>query len=1084
MKSLLSTLSLFLSISLFAQVEPAWLRFPAVSPDGNTVAFCYQGDIYTIGINGGIATPITISDAYDKQPVWSPDGKMIAFSSDRHGNFDVFVVPATGGSATRLTYHSAGDTPSDFTPDGKNIIFTSARMDMASNQEFPTGGLPELYSVPVAGGREIQLLTTTAHLAKYNSKGDMIVYQDQKGYEDDFRKHHTSSVTRDIWTYSFTTKEYTKISTFNGEDLEPVFAKDDNTVYYLSEQGGTMNIYKTQIGTRASTPITSMKDHPVRSISISDAGLLCFVHHGIIYTQKEGEAPKALRVQIAQDSRYTAEKIVPVAGATDFDLSPNGKEFAFIYRGEVFVSSVAEGTTKRITNTPEQERNVDFSPDGRSIVYSSERNNSWNIYTSTIERKEELYFFSATLIKEEGICVGPEETFQPSYSPTGEEIAFLEERTALKVINLKSKAVRTIVPAERNYSYADGDQHYDWSPDGKWFLVNYLPGEQWISQMGLVSADGKGEIKNLSNSGFGANGPSWMMGGKMAIWNSSYDGLKSRGSWGAQSDIYASFFSQEAYDLFKLTEEEFELYKEEKAKEEEEKAKKEEASASDSKKKKESAEDKKKKDEKTPEIKPLELELEGFDDRKVRLTIHSSNLTDAYVTKDGSKLLYLTEIEKGFDLWQTDLRTKETKILAKLGTGYAGMQADTSDKFLYIISSGMVTKVDIATGEPKPLSMKGEMVLNENAERAYLFEHIWRQVQKKFYLKNLHNVRWDFYKEEYAKKVGAVNNNYDFADMMGEMLGELNASHTGAFYWSPSENGDQTATLGFFFKEGYTGNGLMIEEVLDKNPIITKESKIKAGVVIEKIDGTAITPNTNYYSLLNRKGGKNTLLHLFNPKSGERWEEIVKPFGYGLQNELLYQRWVKNCEHIVDSLSGGTIGYVHVRGMDDGSFRKVYDQALGKHAFKKALVVDTRYNGGGWLHDDLATFLGGKPYLEMTPRDQKLGKEPMFKWAKPSVVVMNESNYSDAHLFPYVYKELGVGKLMGMPVPGTGTAVWWEGLQNGVVFGIPQVGMVNDKGQYLENLQLEPDVRVENAPAIVSKGRDQQLEKAVQELQK
>jgi C-terminal processing protease CtpA/Prc len=161
---------------------------------------------------------------------------------------------------------------------------------------------------------------------------------------------------------------------------------------------------------------------------------------------------------------------------------------------------------------------------------------------------------------------------------------------------------------------------------------------------------------------------------------------------------------------------------------------------------------------------------------------------------------------------------------------------------------------------------------------------------------------------------------------------------------------------------------------------------------------------------LNRKGGKNTLLNLFNPKSGERWEEIVKPFGYGLQNELLYQRWVKNCEHIVDSLSGGTVGYVHVRGMDDGSFRKVYDQALGKHAFKKALVVDTRYNGGGWLHDDLATFLGGKPYLEMTPRDQKLGKEPMFKWAKPSVVVMNESNYSDAHLFPYVYKELGVGR--------------------------------------------------------------------------
>lgn len=1074
MKSIFTFLFVFISTCFFAQTEPTWMRFPAISPDGKTIAFCYHGDVFTVSVEGGVATPITISEAYEKSPVWSPDGKSIAFASDRHGNFDVFIVNASGGAAQRLTYNSAYDQPTDFTPDGKEVIFTSVRMDTKDHQQFPTGAMPELYKVGVSGGREIQLLTTPALEARFNADGSKLIYQDQKGYEDEFRKHHTSSVTRDIWVYDFATKSHAKISTFNGEDLDPEWSADGKSVFYLSEQNGSMNIYKTEPGARGGSMLTSYKEHPVRCLSRSNNDVLCYTYHGEIFTLREGSTPQKVKVKIVQDDRFTPEQILPVSNVNDFALSPNGKEIAFIFRGEVFVASTAEGTTKRITSTPEQERNIEFSPDGRSLIYSSERGDSWNIYRSSIIRKEEPYFFTSTILKEDTIIATKEETFQPQFSPDGKEIAFLEERTALRVINLETKAVRTIVPANKNYSYADGDQFYEWSPDGKWFLVSYLPGNQWISQAGLVSADGKGEVKNLTESGYGAQGPRWMMNGKMVMWSSSRNGLKNHASWGAQSDVYASFLTQEAYDVFKMTKEEFEIYTEEKAKLDIEKAKKEEESKS------KKSKDKSKEEAKG--IEPLKMELDGFKDRKVRLTIHSSNLSDAYVSKDGSNLYYLAEMEKGVDLWQTDLRTKETKILAKLGTGYGSIFPDSTDKFLFVVANGTIMKIDVATGEPKPVAVHGEMVLNESAERAYLFEHIWRQVLKKFYVVDLQGVDWTFYKQAYKDKVLEVNNNYDFADMMGEMLGELNASHTGAFYRGDPGNGDATACLGFFYDENFKGNGLKITEVIQKNPLVKEGSKIKVGIVIEKIDGVLIESNLNYYPLLNRKAGNNVLLGLYNPATSERWEEVVKPISRGYEMELLYHRWVANCEHIVDSLSNGKVGYVHVRGMDDESFRKVYEDALGKFAFKEALVVDTRFNGGGWLHDDLATFLSGEKYISVRPRDQDLGTEPMFKWSNPSVVVMNESNYSDAHLFPFTYKELGVGKLVGMPVAGTGTAVWWEGLQNGVVFGIPQVGMVSKRGEYMENTQLEPDFKVENKPETATAGRDEQLEKAVQVL--
>ncbi len=1074
MKNLLFAVFAFLFYTTSnSQEEALWLRYPAISPDGSTIVFSYKGDLWKVATEGGMATPLTLHEAHDFQPVWSSDGSKIAFSSNRYGNFDVYVMPSTGGAATRLTYHSASDYPSCFTPDNQSVVFTSSRLDDAANQQFPSGVLPELYKIPVVGGMPRQVITTPAQGAVYNSSGSIMVFHDRKGYEDEFRKHHTSSVARDIWKYENKTGKYTKLSSFNGEDRNPVFSPDEQSLYYLSESSGSFNIHKMPLNAPGkSKQITHFKSHPVRNLSISDKGLMCLSYNGEIYTLTEGSEPQKVSVIASADNRYNPDKIVSVnKKITEMAISPNGKEIAFLHRGEVFAASIKEGTTKRITNTPEQERSISFSPDGKSILYAGERNGSWNIYQTSLAREEEKYFFHSTILKEEALLETPAEEFQPAYSPDGKEVAYLEERTALKVLNLDSKKTRLIMPGDKNYSYSDGDQHYAWSPDSKWFLVEFLQDRQWIGQCGLVSADGGKEIVNLTNSGYNNFGATWAMDGKMMVWGSDRDGMKNHASWGGETDIYGMFFTQEAYDEFKLNEEDYELQKD--------------GDDEDDDEKKDKSKDNEKADEKKEKVEPIKLELEDIEDRRVRLTTHSSRLSDAILAKDGSKLFYIARFEKGADLWETNLRTKETKVLLKLGAKRVGdLQMDKKGKNLFVLADGKISKVTIEGGKKKGIGLKGEMVLNETVEREYLFEHAWRQVEKKFYKKDLHEVSWDYYKTAYSRFLPYINNNFDFAEMLSEMLGELNASHTGARYRPRTENGDQTASLGLFYDQNFKGNGLRVTEVMDKSPVDNSDSKITAGVIIEKIDGVELTVTENYNRLLNRKAKKNTLLSLYNPANGKRWEETVKPISRGEENELRYKRWVERCRFLVDSLSEGKLGYVHVRSMNDSSYRTVYEEALGKNGSKEALVVDTRFNGGGWLHDDLATFLNGKKYMTFMPRGQELGAEPQFKWTKPSVVVMSESNYSDAHMFPFTYRALGIGKLVGMPVPGTGTAVWWETLQNGMVFGIPQVGMVGNDGQYLENQQLEPDIKVPNDPGSVSKGEDKQLEAAVRELQR
>jgi hypothetical protein len=458
-------------------------------------------------------------------------------------------------------------------------------------------------------------------------------------------------------------------------------------------------------------------------------------------------------------------------------------------------------------------------------------------------------------------------------------------------------------------------------------------------KLGLIAADGKNKITNLTQSGFSDVSPKWAMGGKMMLWFSDREGLKSRAnSGGSQYDVYAMFFTQDAFDKFKLSKDDATLLKD----------KEDEAAKADTSKKKAEKRD------------TVLIDWDGLQLRKVKLTTASADIADALVSKDGNNLYYLAKFEDGYNLWTTDLKTKETKILAPLNADYASIQWDKDQKNIFVNANGSISKIDPSSGKATDVKIKSEMTLDVAKERAFMFEHVWRRTKETFYTSGYHGADWDLLGNNYRKFLPSIGDNYDFAELMSEMLGELNVSHCGASYFKNDPNGDATAALGAFYDNTYKGDGVKIVEVIKDGPLDKAGLNIKPGMIIEQIDGETITADKDLAQYLNRKAGKNVLISVTNPTDKSKKEYTIKPITLGEQNTLLYKRWVKRNEDEVAKLSNGTLGYVHIPGMNDYAYRNMFSDVLGKFADKRALVVDTRNNGGGDLVSDLAMFLSGK----------------------------------------------------------------------------------------------------------------------------
>ncbi len=1071
----LATLVTSSALAATDSARPLWLRHQQISPDGSQIAFCYQGDIYTVSASGGSAFRLTSNAAYDGTPIWSPDSKRIAFSSDREGGKDVYLINADGSGLRRLTYNSEKELPVAFL-DNETLLFQSYIIPSIKDGMFPWDWFVQTYSLDLGKSVARPKLYSTYPMISPSLRGGEWLYTDVKGYEDVWRKHAVSPVTRDIWLRDKAGK-HTKLTSFGGEDRNAVW-DNQGGFYYLSERGGSFNVYRRSSTAPSSEDqqITSFSKNPVRFLSIASNGTLCYGYDGEIYTQAPGGAPKRVEVKLVRDDEEPSliRKTLR-SDLSTFAVAPSNKEVAFVIHGDVYVTATDYATTKRITDTPEQERDVDVSPDGRKIVYAAERNGGWNIYMTELTRKDDPLFSYARDLKETQLTNNKEASFQPLFSPDGTKVAYLRDRTGIFVHDLKTGKDYQVLDKKYNYSYVDGDLSYTWSPDSKWILTDYLGVSGWHhTDCALVKADGSGEVINLTESGYIDSNGKFAFGGKAVLFSSDRAGYRSHGSWGAEKDYYLLFLDRQAYEDFKLSKEDRELNKELK-----EVAPKQDTPKTTVKGKK--GKSAKKAEPEKKEDKTFTPDFTDLDARTVRLTRASGSLSDAAITDDGSKLYYIAKYESTYDLWEKDLLTHTTKMISS-DVGGGGVTLGKDGKTVYVGTYNGLSKLD--GGTLKPISFAAEFNHRPIAERAYILDHAYQLIKEKFYDVNLHGVDWTYYRDTYKKFLPHISNDEDFGELLSELLGELNASHTGARIYS-YRYPEQTGYFGAYYDLSYKGDGLKIEEILPGGPLSHFGDKIHAGMIIEKVDGETIAADQPVELYLNGKVGKRTSVTFFNPKTGLRFEEFLRPIGQGDQKELFFRRWEKQRKALVEKLSGGRIAYVVVRAMNTWSFRSAYKELLGKYRNYDAVIVDTRYNGGGWLHEDLAFLLSGKLYQRFTPRGQHIGDDPFMQWTKPSCVLVSEGNYSNGHGFPWVYKYLGLGKVIGTPIAGTMTAVWWESQINPyVVFGLPQTTCSDLDGNPMENRTLQPDIEIYNTPADYESGHDAQLVRAVEEMMK
>lgn len=1065
--------------------EALWVRTPALSPDGTRIAFSYGGDLWVVPADGGRARRLTSHVGHELGPVWSPDSTRIAFAADWHGNDDVFVVGANGGAARRLTHHSDGDRPTCFSRDGRSVLFTGRRHD-DPDAVLPSAFLPELYRVGVDGGRVERVLTTPAEEAVLSPDGSRLAYHDLKGYEDPWRKHHVSPVARDVWVVDLGTGRHTQLTDFGGEDRNPVWSPDGATLHFLSERGGSSNVWRLPAGGGDAEQVTTHELHPVRFLSTADDGTLCYAHHGIVHTLAPGGAPRRVSIEVTTDHRENPTTPTTLRdGATEMAPSADGKFVAFVVRGEVFVASAKYGTTRRITHTPEQERSVTWSPDGTTLYYASERGTSWDLYRTRVLDGRPERFADEALLGEEPVLVAEGEQFQPLASPDGKHLAYLHDRDELRVLELETGQTATVVPARRNYSYADGDVRFDWSPDGRWLAFSFLPRGRWIDDVGIARLPqwphepGSTELIDVTQSGYHESAPHWSRDGRSLLFYSARYGRRNHGSWGSDGDVLAFELTRAAWDRSQLDRERLELL--------------EGDDDSESRNGKDGEDEAQEQAAKEPPV--VEVEPDGRERRIRRLTPHSAPLGDFVMADDGEALVYLAQVSGKWDVWLSRPRDRTHRKLVELGDDSDGDLALADDgKLLFVRrGNGRVQRVELkgaldkegGPAKSEPVAYAAELAIDGPGERRYVFDHAWRQVRAKFYDPELHGVDWKRLRAEYAPLLEHVHDGRGFAELLSELLGELNASHTGARYRPQREDADATAGLGLLLEPVPGAEGFRVEEVLPGGPADRADSTLAAGATLLALDGVRLTPDVNLSEQLDRKAGKPVRVE-FRRADGTQASEVLRAVSLGAERNLLHERWLRTRRELTHRLSGGRVGYVHVRGMNDSSFRRVYREVLGQEGDREALVVDTRFNGGGWLHDDLVTFLGGDDYNWFVPRGKQrgwFGAEPLARWSRPVAVVQSESNYSDAHIFPYAFQRLGIGKLVGTPVAGTGTAVWWERqIDPALVFGIPQVGMQDEDGNYLENQTLEPDVLVLLHPEEAARGEDPQLAAAVEVL--
>jgi len=1058
----ISVLALVLVLaSSAAAVEAPLPRHPAPSPDGSRIAFSWQGDLWLVPAAGGEATRLTAHPAGERFPVWSRDGRMIAFASNRHGNDDVFVMPANGSATpVRLTFASTADIPNDFTPDGTAVLFTSNRAESVK------WGV-QLWTVPLAGGTPAIAQDAFGQAAAYSLDGASLVFV--RGQTKWTRRGYHGAASRDLWLHA-TGGEYLKLTDYDGDDDRPTWL-DGGTVAFLSSRNGRKNVYRLDIDSKVATQLTFHDGSAVRfPRAAADGSIIAYEFEDSVWTiPGSGGEPTRLHIAVPLDIvRNPVERKISSDDADELAISPDGTTVAFIIAGDVFVTGVtskddqkiAKAPTARVTSTPEREGDLSWSPDGKTLLFTSARNGNDDIYLAEPAAEEtpwpEAFDFKLTRLTD-----SPAEENGAEFAPDGERIAFIRGKGTL-IVMPRAGGDETVLLD--HWSTPD----YEFSPDGRWIAYS-APDEQFNSEVWIVSSTG-GTPYNVSRHPDDDFGPRWSPDGRRLVWtakrvDNSFDVW---GVWLARTDD-----ERTPAQWLKLWNG------------------KDKAKKNDDEKKDDAASD----EESPPDLPEVSIEFDRLWERVEQITDLKGDEGAARVSSDGKTIIFTAEHEGEDDLYSVRWDGEELKRLTKDGAEPEQYRFGPKGKTIfYLDGKGRIkrVKLDGEAGDPVPFRARYEIDLRRRREA--VFNEAWRALNENFYDPQFHGVDWPAQREKYRPWALEASTKEDFADIVNLMLGELNASHMG--YYPPGTRGrsqgtgDNTGWIGVTYDPTAGGPGILINEVLPDSPAWRSDAGILPGERLLAVNGVEIGDTTNIFDLFVDTGEQRTSLRL-QAADGEARAVVVEPVSYSAQRRLRYEEWVRARRRLVDEWSQGRLGYIHIQSMNIPSFEKFERGLFAAADGKEGLLIDVRSNGGGWTTDYLMAVLMVKRHAYTIPRDSDpsiraypQGRLPLSAWTRPAVAICNQDSYSNAEIFSHAFKSLQRGPLVGAPTFGAVISTGGMRTLDGALVRLPFRGWyVAPSKMNMENNPAVPDVVVWQPPAEDrSKTEDTQLRKAVEVL--
>lgn len=1060
-------------------------RYPAVSPDGRTVCFSYLGDLWTVPAEGGRAARITVHPARDIQPRYSPDGRWIVFASDRYGNYDLFLMPAEGGEPRRLTFNSSYDFPSGFTPDSQWVVYYSGAY-----------GVGDLYKVRVTGGEPVRLTWDNRewkYLPRVSPDGRWIAY-DFQGSPGAWRhRGYEGSNNADIWLAGFTTpvSNPVRLTTNPGQDFAPLWAPDGETLYYVSDRGGQVNLWSMDRKGGHQRQLTHTTTDGVRLPDISADGRKIVYEYDSeiwIYDTKTGTT-HPIPIQAASDDRenMNAERTF-TGGPSEYEVSPDGKKVALVVRGELFaVTAEKGGAARRLTHTAARESHITWNRDSRAITFVSDRSGNKDLFQVDLQGNE-------TRLTET-----PEDETNPVYSPDGKFLAFHRGDHQIIVAPAGTKNAAAVASITGNFLNVTRyySPRFSWSPDSKW--LTYLDTGDRLEQAVFVYSLTEKRPARITEWMRDASTPRWSKDGKLI-----YFSANPADNW----DIYAVDLQPRDQSFA-----EDDLDKLDPVQKKPEGPNPQAASppgsapgpnlllvptgqpggpprvitgvppqllaalaAHQAEMARQSA----------PE---LQIDFAGIEHRLRRVTTSAASDLEPWLSPDGKTFIYASE----GNIWITpadpDSGGRPTQVTAN---GGADLQLTDDGQILYYLNSGQLYALSPGAHAIRQIPFQATMNIDLVAENRQVFNETWWVLDRYFYDARHHGVDWAAIKKKYEALLPYAPYKEDFYDLMNEMVQELDASHLGIGGPGTTEveSPDATAYLGVepdwpaLEREGKFKVGRVVAESPADNP----KSRLQAGDYILAIDGQEIGKDSTFDALLNRKAGKKVVLLVnHSPTRLGAHEVDIRPVSPDAGRDLEYADWVESRRRYVEQASNGRIGYVHIRQMEPADLEQFKRELVSRANGKQALIVDVRYNPGGFVAPSILDILQKKPWTMVRPRntDTLITADWYwggYDWGKPTALLINQESASNAEMMAEGFRALGIGPVVGVPTSGSviGTNTWT--LLDGGSLRTPSIGVFTTNGEDLEGKGRRPDVSVPYDPNAIQQGRDPQLDHAIQAL--